>query len=465
MRLSISALYLRIRLYSSKMPKTDERVTAVNHFEHEKNILYLMRRDKRIFDNHCVELGFKLSYKSKTKFYTGVEFSKLKINERQKTFVIEGLQEMEEACREHNIYFDLIDNLEKFVEKRDIDCIIMDFSPLRECEAYRNEVEEMCSDKELSLYVVDAHNMVPCKLLDVYKRTSKAVKIQLFNHWDDYLSDFKPLEKHLYNKKSETSTQSNDFPKKSVKNIFKGGYSHGMDTVEHFFDKKFAIYAKNRNNPDVDALSNLSPWISSGQISSQKVIYLATKRFGKKNENYISFINEIFAVKENSEHFCLHEKNYDNIDGALQWAKDSLNLHRNDKRERIYDLETLEMGKTKDQAWNAAQRQLLAEGKLHGYCRMYWAKQLLKWTKTPEEAIKTACYLNDTFAIDGNCPNGFLGPMWSICGSMDQGFKERPVTGKIRPMNAFKAPLYISKWSNYSPSSSKSSSTSSSSKK
>jgi len=30
--------------------------------------------------------------------------------------------------------------------------------------------------------------------------------------------------------------------------------------------------------------------------------------------------------------------------------------------------------------------------------------------------------------------------MWSICGSMDQGWKEREIIGKIRPMNAPKCP-------------------------
>ena len=88
-----------------------------------------------------------------------------------------------------------------------------------------------------------------------------------------------------------------------------------------------------------------------------------------------------------------------------------------------------------DDLWNASQLQLVQEGKLHGFLRMYWAKKVLEWTETPEEALAEALRLNDRFALDGNDPNGFVGVMWSICGVHDQGWAERKVFGKIRYMN------------------------------
>ncbi|CDP09880.1 unnamed protein product [Coffea canephora] len=39
------------------------------------------------------------------------------------------------------------------------------------------------------------------------------------------------------------------------------------------------------------------------------------------------------------------------------------------------------------------------------------------------------------YEIDGRDPNGYVGCMWSICGVHDQGWRERPVFGKIRYMN------------------------------
>lgn len=65
---------------------------------------------------------------------------------------------------------------------------------------------------------------------------------------------------------------------------------------------------------------------------------------------------------------------------------------------------------TKDDLWNAAQRQLVRSGKLHGFLRMYWAKKILEWHGSgPSAALKLALYLNDRYALDGSDPNGFVG--------------------------------------------------------
>lgn len=52
---------------------------------------------------------------------------------------------------------------------------------------------------------------------------------------------------------------------------------------------------------------------------------------------------------------------------------------------------------------------MVTEGKMHGFLRMYWAKKILEWTSSPEEALSTALYLNDRFELDGQDPNGFVG--------------------------------------------------------
>lgn len=424
----------------------NERVIKYSKYHHKNNVLYLMRRDKRIYDNYCIEWAYRMSDRTRGRLYIAIELAKLKLNERQRTFVIEGLQEVEEICRWYNLYFDLIDDLEKHVSSRNIDCIVMDFSPLRECQQYQCEVKKMCEKYRMPLYVCDANNMVPCRLLSTYKKSGKAVKMTLFTFWPEYLDDFKPLKVHKFNRKKETRRQVNEFPEKQANNVFRGGYTSGMAMVEEFFETRFSKYHKYRNNPEVDAQSKLDPWISLGQISSQRVIFMAVKRFSHSSENLWTFINEVFVWKETADHFCMHEENYDNIRGALAWARNTLKSHSTDEREQVYDLKTLVNGKTHSKLWNAAQRQLLSTGKMHLYCRMFWAKQLLRWIRKPEEAIKIGCYLNDTFSMDGNTANGYLAIMWAMCGTMDQGFKDRPITGKIRPMNEFRAPKYIYKW-------------------
>lgn len=58
---------------------------------------------------------------------------------------------------------------------------------------------------------------------------------------------------------------------------------------------------------------------------------------------------------------------------------------------------------------DATQRQLVLEGKMHGFMRMYWAKKILEWTASPEEAVNISIYLNDRYSLDGCDPNGYVG--------------------------------------------------------
>ena len=74
-------------------------------------------------------------------------------------------------------------------------------------------------------------------------------------------------------------------------------------------------------------------------------------------------------------------------------------------------------------------------GYMHNHMRMYWGKKILEWSRTPEVAMKTALFLNNKYLLDGRDPNSYAGVAW-IFGNHDRAWKERPVFGKIRYMNA-----------------------------
>lgn len=112
----------------------------------------------------------------------------------------------------------------------------------------------------------------------------------------------------------------------------------------------------------------------------------------------------------------------------------SLENHKYDIRSYIYSLEKLENAKTPNKLWNAAQIQLVKEGIIHGYLRMYWAKKILEWTPSPDEALKIAIYLNDKYAYDSPSANGYVGILWAMGGLHDRAFIDYPITGKIRRM-------------------------------
>ena len=79
---------------------------------------------------------------------------------------------------------------------------------------------------------------------------------------------------------------------------------------------------------------------------------------------------------------------------------------------------------------------MVLSGWMHGYLRMYWAKKVLEWTRSPEEAFDIAIRLNDRYELDGRDPNGYTGIAWAMGGKHDRAWgPERPVYGKIRYMS------------------------------
>jgi len=202
-----------------------------------------------------------------------------------------------------------------------------------------------------------------------------------------------------------------------------------MDFIENKFDK----YADLRNDPNSNVLSNFSPYSHFGQISAQRVA-LVLYGFGN-HPSTESFLDELIVRRELSDNYCYYNSNYDSFIGFPDWAKQTLNDHRADERDFVYSLRKFEEAKTHEDLWNAAQNELIRTGKMHGYMRMYWAKKILEWSKSPEEALKIAIYLNDKYELDGRDPNGYVGCAWAIGGVHDRAWGERAVYGKIRYMN------------------------------
>lgn len=214
---------------------------------------------------------------------------------------------------------------------------------------------------------------------------------------------------------------------------FTPGTAEGLQAIERFIEKSLKNFSSLRNNPNIEnAASNLSPYMNFGQLSAQRVV-LRVKKSGKTDIGV--FVEEAVVRRELADNFCYYQPNYDNIDGCYGWAKITLEAHKADKRAYVYTIKQLEEGKTHDVLWNAAQMQVVTRGKMHGFLRMYWAKKILEWTKSPEDALEAAFYLNDHYQLDGCDPNGVVGCMWSICGTHDNAWAERPVFGKIRYMN------------------------------
>jgi len=228
---------------------------------------------------------------------------------------------------------------------------------------------------------------------------------------------------------------------------FPGGQEEANRHLEIFLETKIDRFEKERNDPNCDCLSEMSPFLHFGQISP---CLIARRVMESGSSGIEAYLEELIVRRELSMNFVFYNSRYDSFEALPPWAQKTLNEHRSDRREYVYSLSELEDGMTHDPYWNAAQREMVAKGKMHGYMRMYWGKKILEWSPDPETAISSANYLNDRYELDGRDPNGYSGILWCF-GKHDRAWAERSVFGKARYMNSnglkrkFDADAYVQK--------------------
>ncbi|MEW6439738.1 MAG: deoxyribodipyrimidine photo-lyase [bacterium] len=217
--------------------------------------------------------------------------------------------------------------------------------------------------------------------------------------------------------------------------VFRGGTSTAMRLLGSFLRGELSSYAEEARDPGLECTSHLSPYLHFGQISPVHVALEVVGERGIRRQNTEAFLEQLIVRRELSMNFVSYNPRYDAFACLPAWARRTLDRHRQDRRPALYPEDRLERAETDDPYWNAAQREMVGTGKMHGYMRMYWAKKILEWTETPEEAFRIALAMNNRYELDGRDPNGFAGVAWCF-GLHDRPWKERPVFGQVRAMNA-----------------------------
>ena len=290
---------------------------------------------------------------------------------------------------------------------------------------------------------VDAHNIVPCWLASPKQEwAAYSFRPKITRVLDEFLTPLPALLKHPF--PSTQKTPEFDVPglldsltlDRSVPPVawLSPGEQAGRECLQRFLSEKLPHYDRDRNDPTRDGQSNLSPYLHFGHIAAQRVA-LEVSKSQAPPASRAAFLEELIVRRELSDNFCYYNQDYDLFQGFPAWARQTLDRHRGEARDYLYTLADLEAARTHDPLWNAAQLEMVHRGKMHGYMRMYWAKKILEWTASPEEALKTAIYLNDRYFLDGRDPNGYVGIAWSLGGVHDRAWKERPIFGKIRYMS------------------------------
>ena len=414
---------------------------------HSGPVVYWVSRDQRVKDNWALlfaqDIAFAQGMPLIVVFCLVPHFLNATI--RQYAFMMKGLEELEIVLKGKNIPFYLVSGspehqIPEFVEKYRASTLVTDFDPLRVKRKWKHSIAKRIA---MPFYEVDAHNTVPCWVASPKQEYGAYTFRPKIRKWFQvFLEDFPVVKKHpvpwgyRVPRIDWAGVKQGLLVERTVPEVdwIAPGEKGGQKALKNFVQRRLSLYGEKRNDPAQQGQSHLSPYLHFGQISAQRVAREVLKSDAGR-EAKESFLEELIVRRELSDNFCFYNPCYDRFEGFPQWAKKTLNAHRNDVRKYLYPREVFEQAETHDDLWNAAQREMVKRGKMHGYMRMYWAKKILEWTESPEKALEIAIYLNDRYELDGRDPNGYAGISWSIGGVHDRAWNEREIFGKVRFMS------------------------------
>jgi deoxyribodipyrimidine photo-lyase len=434
---------------------SDARVTVRRGGAPDPNgkcVVYWMQRAQRGIDNHAVDLAAKIAniFELPLVVYFAAISNFPHANLRHYAFLNQGLPDIEDDLAERNISFVMRcaphESHEKLFHDVQAAMVIGDENPMREPENWRKHIASVL---RIPFWTVDTDVVVPSKLIEKAQYGAYTIRPRLYRLLPEFLHSYENLKvKHAWKRpKGFYSDSVHEDITAGWKDLDRsvgpveawiGGTHAAMKRLKLFTGKMLGEYDSQRNHPEVDGTSAISPYLHYGHIGPI-TIALAVDAAAKKDPSLQkardSYFNELIAWRELAVNFVLYTPNYDTADCAENWAKQTIAEHARDERERLYTLKQLENAETYDDLWNAAQLQMVHFGWMHNFMRMYWAKKILEWTPDAATAVKYCVHLNDKYFLDGRDPNGYAGIAWAVLGKFDRAWFERPVFGKIRYMS------------------------------
>lgn len=425
----------------------NKRITILNdkNERDETYVLYWMQQAQRAHHNHAltytIEVAKELDKPVIVAFALMVDYPEATV--RHYTFMLEGLQEVKKELAKRKIKFVLqYGHPEEVIEElaKDAALVVCDRGYLRHQRKWRKSLSDKLNVK---LVQIETDVIVPIEeASDKEEYAARTIRKKLMSQLDH----FKALPKEPKVSKSSlplsvTGESFDDIPALldelkippepgAVSYCLKGGTSEAKKRFKKWLADSYRQYEENRNAPSESDVSMMSAYLHFGQISTHWLLAQLKNRRGK---NRAAYTEELVVRRELAINFVSYNKDYDSLKAIPEWALETLEAHKTDRRDKLYTKEELEQGETDDAYWNAAMKTMRATGYLHNHMRMYWGKQLLLYTNTPQYAYKVALELNNKYFLDGRDPNSYANIAW-LFGNHDRGWTERDVFGKVRSM-------------------------------
>ena len=234
-----------------------------------------------------------------------------------------------------------------------------------------------------------------------------------------------------------------------------GGSNAAERQLETFIAARLDRYSDRHNHPDANVTSRLSPYLHFGHISAHQVFSAVMRQqrwsptvlrdarptgaregWWGVNPSAEAFLDQLVVWRELAYNTSARlPDQYDRYESLPEWARETLQAHRDDPRAHLYTPAQFETAATHDLLWNAIQRQLRQDGWFHNYMRMLWGKKLLEYSKSPQQALGIMTAIMNRWSLDGRNPNAYAGYFWTL-GRYDRPWPERAIYGKVRSMSS-----------------------------
>ena len=411
-------------------------------------VVYWMQRSQRALDNPALNLAVEaanLLKKPVVAFFSLIPNAH-HANRRHYQFMLKGLQDVAQGLRARGVGFILRrfpdHSLLKFCSEARPCVVVSDENPMAGAERVRARVAREIKDP---FWTVDADVIIPTRLLSKEHYAARTIRPKIHALLPIFLRPVGNPKARVPWKTSSNFRASIPDPSlldglpvddaTAPVSAQRGGTQEALSTLRRFIAHKLKGYSRNRNQPDLDGTSRLSSYLHFGHIGPHTVA-LAVQKSGAPLEDRSAFLEELIVRRELAHNFVRFNSHYETFHAGEPWANRTLRIHARDKREYLYSEAQLENAETHDPLWNAAQKQMVLTGWMHGYLRMYWAKKILEWSPSAGVAYDIAVRLNDRYELDGRDPNGYAGIAWAIVGKHDRAWgPERAIYGKIRYMS------------------------------
>jgi deoxyribodipyrimidine photo-lyase len=423
----------------------------------KKYVLYWMQQSQRVHYNHALQYAIKVANNENLPVvvFFGLDDSYPEANLRHFAFMLEGLKEVQDLLNKLGITFILdignpVEQLKNWII--DSSMVVCDMGYTRIQRQWRQDLFQWIHQHMSSVdcVMVESDLIVPIHIASSKTEygayTIRPKLMKLYTTYRDFskldgvnqaiVFDFGSLSKPIDVNNLLNQLQIDKSVSKSM--CYLGGYLQASNRISSFILTDLKEYLTS-SDPSKHSTSKMSMYLHFGQISALEILdrVMLSYHHGQiGGEVKDAYIEQLLVRRELAYNYIYYNPNYDLFEGMTEpWAYQTMSNHKFDDREYSYTLSQLEKSSTHDKYFNAAMNEMVHTGFMQNYMRMYWAKKIIEWSLSFEDAYEKIKYLNNKYFIDGRDANSYAGIAWCF-GKHDRPWVDRPIFGKLRYMNA-----------------------------